>query len=111
MKYEGSCHCKSVQYYCEFELKEPTYCSCSYCYMRNAPLHVVDDLTVTAGKKSLSTYRFNKMKGIHHFCKNCGIFIYCTPPEPVFPFAISLTTLKNCDWSKLPVNFFNGKDL
>jgi len=110
-KYEGSCHCQRIKFTCEFELKQPTVCNCSYCHKRNAILHIVDEITVYQGEAALTCYRFNKMKGAHYFCKHCGIFIYSTPPEPVYPYAISLCTLEDVDWQQLPLTHFNGQSL
>lgn len=111
MKYAGSCHCQKVTFNCDFKLQQPTMCNCSYCSKRNAVLHIVDDIEILNGKEALNCYRFNKMKGAHYFCKHCSIFIYSTPPEPVYPYAISLCTLDNCDWDQLPIYQFDGKPL
>jgi hypothetical protein len=111
MKYLGSCHCQRVKFVCKFELQQPTVCNCSYCTKLNAVLHVVDDIIVFEGEKELACYKFNQMKGAHYFCQHCSIFIYSTPPEPVYPFAISLCTLDECDWSALPLHHFDGKPL
>lgn len=111
MKYFGSCHCQKIKFECEFELKQPTMCNCSYCAKRNAVLHIVDDLRVLEGKEHLTCYRFNKMKGEHNFCKFCSIFIYSEPPEPIYPYAVSLCVLDNCDWSKIEPHHFDGKSL
>ena len=111
MKYTGSCHCQRVKFVCEFELKSPTTCNCSYCSKRNAVLHIVDDIEIYEGQEDVTCYKFNKMIGAHHFCKHCGIFIYSTPPEPVYPYAISLCTLDECEWRHIPLHHFNGKSL
>lgn len=111
MKYLGSCHCQRVKFSCDFELQQPTVCNCSYCSKRNAVLHIVDDITIKEGQAELTCYRFNKKKGAHYFCKHCSIFIYSTPPEPVYPYAISLCTLDNCDWRQLTLLHFDGKSL
>jgi len=111
MQYTGSCHCQRIKYACEFELKRPTLCNCSYCHKRNAVLHIVDDITILAGEKELTCYQFNTMKGAHYFCKHCGIFVYSIPMKPVYPYAISLCTLDNCDWQSLPVFHFDGQSL
>jgi hypothetical protein len=108
MKYTGSCHCQQVKFVCDFELQQPTFCNCSYCRKRNAILHIVDDIKVYEGQTELTCYQFNKMKGAHYFCKHCSIFIYSTPPEPVYLYAISLCTLDECDWNKLPLHHFDG---
>jgi hypothetical protein len=111
MKYTGSCHCQKVTFSCDFQLQQPTMCNCSYCSKRNAVLHIVDDIEILNGQEALSCYRFNKMKGAHYFCKYCSIFIYNTPPEPVYPYAISLCTLDDCEWQQLPIHYFDGKPL
>ncbi len=111
MQYAGSCHCQKVKFVCEFVLKQPTVCNCSYCSKRNAVMHIVDDVKILEGKNNLTCYQFNKMKGKHYFCKHCSIFIYSTPPEPVYPYAISLCVLDDCDWQHLPIHHFDGKTL
>jgi hypothetical protein len=74
-------------------------------------MHIVDDVKVIEGEDYLTCYRFNKLKGAHYFCKNCSIFIYSTPPEPVYPYVVSLCVLDNCDWKGLPVRHFDGESL
>jgi len=111
MEYHGSCHCGKVKVTCEFELKQPTMCNCSYCAKRNAMLHIVDKVTVKEGQDNLTCYRFNTMRGAHYFCKHCGIFVYSTPPVPVYPFAINLCILEKCNWQKFPIRYFEGKSL
>ena len=91
-------------------LTQPTYCDCSYCARRNAILHIVEDIDIK-GSSYLRQYTFNKMKGIHFFCGNCGIFIYSVPPEPVYPYAINLCTLDDGGWRKLDLYHFDGKSL
>ncbi len=111
MKYLGSCHCQKIQFECEFDLKQPTVCNCSYCSKRNAVLHIVDDVQIIKGKEFLTCYRFNTMKGEHHFCSKCSIFIYSKPPVPVYPFVVNLCVLDNCDWQHMPLRHFDGKSL
>lgn len=111
MHYAGSCHCQKVKFICQFVLERPTVCNCSYCNKRNAVMHIVDDVKILAGENDLTCYQFNKMKGKHYFCKHCSIFIYSTPPEPVYPYAISLCVLDDCDWRHLPIHHFDGKTL
>jgi hypothetical protein len=86
-------------------------CNCSYCHKRNGILHIVDELDVHQGEKELSCYRFNKMEGAHYFCRHCSIFIYSTPPEPIYPYAISLCVLDECDWGEFPIFHFDGLKL
>jgi len=111
MKYSGSCHCQAVQFESEFELNTPALCNCSYCSKRNAIVHVTDNVKILRGADQLQCYRFNKMKGQHYFCVNCGIFIYLIPPEPIFPYAVNLCALENCDWKAHDLFHFNGKEM
>ena len=111
MKYSGSCHCQRIKFSCEFELSQPTLCNCSYCEKRHAVLHIIDDIKIQEGNHNLSCYRFNKLKGARYFCRYCGIFIYSTPPKPVYPYAINLCTLDACDWRDIELNYFDGKIL
>lgn len=111
MKYTGSCHCKRVKFECEFELANPALCNCSYCSMRNAIVHVANTVTINNGQDDLTCYRFNKMIGEHYFCKHCGIFIYLKPPAPIFPFAVNLCALDDCNWKEFDVFHFDGKQL
>lgn len=74
-------------------------------------MHIVDDVNILQGKEHLTCYQFNKMKGKHYFCQHCSIFIYSTPPEPVYPYAISLCVLDDCDWQDLTIFQFDGKSL
>ena len=111
MKYNGSCHCQCITFSAEFTLTKPTVCDCSYCSKRNTILHIADKLTILKGENKLSCYRFNQKKGAHYFCQHCGIFVYSTPPKPIYPYAISLCTLDECQWQNLPLYHFNGQAL
>jgi hypothetical protein len=71
----------------------------------------VDDVQIIKGKEFLTCYRFNTMKGEHHFCSKCSIFIYSKPPVPVYPFVVNLCVLDNCDWQHMPLRHFDGKSL
>lgn len=111
MQYTGSCHCQKVKFICEFELKQPSYCNCSYCAKRNVVHHIANDLKIISGRDSLTFYRFNTMKGEHYFCQHCGVYIYLIPPEPVFPYCINICALENCVWQHLPLHHFDGRSL
>ena len=111
VQYTGSCHCQKVKFTCEFDLKQPSYCNCSYCAKRNVIHHIADDLKIISGQEELTCYHFYKMKGEHYFCKNCGVYIYLIPPEPVFPYCINICALENCSWRELPLHQFDGNSL
>lgn len=72
---------------------------------------MTDNVKILRGADHLKCYRFNKMKGQHYFCANCGIFIYLIPPEPIFPYAVNLCALENCDWKTITYFFLMAKKL
>jgi hypothetical protein len=111
MIYKGSCHCKEIELECAFELSNPVLCNCSYCAMRNAVVHVAETVRINKGLEHLSCYTFNNMKGKHYFCSKCGIFIYLQPPKPIFPYAVNLFILNDCNWKELELIHFDGKKL
>lgn len=110
MQYQGSCHCQAVNVSVDFTLQQPITCNCSYCYKRQAPVHIVDELKVNTGIEALSCYRFNSERGEHYFCKHCGIFIYGPTPS-LKSHTINLAILDDCDWESLPLHHFDGKSL
>lgn len=111
MKYAGSCHCKQAMIFCECELKQPIVCNSSYYSKRNTILDIVDDIKVYENQKEQAYYRFNKMKGSDYFCKYCGIFACCTPPEPIYPYCISICIFDEYEWKHLPLLHFDGKSV
>lgn len=82
MKYQGRCHCGSVQ----FEIEAPeeidcVECNCSICAMSGF-LHLIlplSQFTLIAGQECLTTYTFNTGIAKHTFCKRCGIKPFYTP--------------------------------
>jgi hypothetical protein len=73
--YQGGCHCGTVRFEAEIELKELTTCNCSICGKSGAIMTFVPSgqARYTAGEASLTDYQFGK-KTIHHaFCKVCGV--------------------------------------
>ncbi len=52
-------------------------CNCSHCSRKGYLLTFIphEQLTLSKGAESLSTYTFNKHVIHHHFCKRCG----CAP--------------------------------
>ena len=80
-RYEGGCHCGAVRFSVETDLRQALDCNCSICTKKGF-LHLIvpkDAFTLTKGKDSLSTYRFNTGVAIHTFCKTCGIHAFYTP--------------------------------
>ena len=78
MEYIGSCHCKSVKFNLQTDLSKVVQCNCSFCKRRNAKmtLEKKEAIEILEGKENLTLYQFNTNLAKHHFCKNCGIFVY-----------------------------------
>ena len=78
MRYNGSCHCKSVKFSIETNLDKVVQCNCSFCKRRNAKMIIEkkEAIEITQGYEYLKLYQFNTNIAKHHFCKKCGIFIY-----------------------------------
>lgn len=82
MKYQGSCHCKAVQFEIEApQVLEADYCNCSIC-SKSGFLHLILPLgkfKLLSGANALATYTFNTGVARHTFCKHCGIKPFYTP--------------------------------
>ena len=78
MVFNGACHCKKVKFVLKSHLKNIAQCNCSYCKRRNSKmiLEKKDAIKITEGLENLSLYQFNTNVAKHHFCKECGIFVY-----------------------------------
>lgn len=82
MKFQGSCHCKAIQ----FEIEAPNEievedCNCSICNKAGF-LHLILSLNkfkLLKGEEQLSTYTFNSGVAKHTFCKTCGIKPFYIP--------------------------------
>jgi hypothetical protein len=77
MRYQGSCHCGSIKFSVEGDLKEAMECNCSHCSRKGYLLWFVpaDRFTLGSGEGGLATYTFNKQVIKHRFCPTCG----CAP--------------------------------
>ena len=76
----GFCHCGAVEISIpdDIDLKKAGRCDCSLCRRRWAPTASVPlaELIVEKGQSHLSLYQFNTNTARHHFCKNCGTYIF-----------------------------------
>ena len=77
MQYKGSCHCGSIKFNVEGDLKEAMECNCSHCSRKGYLLWFVpgDRFQLVTAENSLATYTFNKHVIKHRFCPACG----CAP--------------------------------
>ena len=114
--HQGGCHCGAVRYRVEIDLSKPvTQCNCSICSRTGTLLSFVpaSGFTLEKGEDSLTDYQFGK-KHIHHqFCKTCGVraFSHGTDKAGTATVSINLRCLADFDWTKLPVESFDGASL
>jgi len=82
VKYQGSCHCKTVTFEVEApEVIEANRCNCSIC-TKSGFLHLIVPLSkfrILTGHEELAAYTFNTGVAKHTFCKVCGIKPFYTP--------------------------------
>ena len=80
-RYEGSCHCKNIQYEVMLDLNEGTgRCNCSYCAKtRNWSAKTTPEkFKWVKGANTTGSYGFREnSQNKHHFCKDCGVTV-CT---------------------------------
>lgn len=116
-KYQGSCHCKKVQYEVELDLSKGTgKCNCSFCgKVRNwTAITKPEAMTSLTGENELGHYQFNTKSSTHHFCKTCGVrtFTKGFVAEIGGHFlSVSLATLDNATPEELvaaPVTYFDA---
>ena len=108
MKYQGSCHCGSIAFEVEGELKGAMACNCSMCQRKGSLLWFVprDQMKLLTPKdESFGTYLFNMHVLEHHFCKTCGIHPYAegTDPKGNRMAAINIRCLEGIDLDAIPV--------
>lgn len=103
--YKGSCHCGRIAFEVEGELSEVKECNCSHCSRKGYLLWFVprEQLRITCGEGTYSTYRFHKHVIDHHFCPACG----CAPfamgkgPAGAAAAAINVRCLEAIDLTEL----------
>jgi hypothetical protein len=112
MKYHGSCHCGKVQFDFEGYIENAVSCNCSICTKRGSLLSFTsrDGLQV-AGEQELATYTFNKHHIKHRFCKTCGVLPFgeAVDPKGNRMAAINIRTLDDFDFTKVPLQHYDGR--
>jgi hypothetical protein len=111
--YKGSCHCGSVQYEVQADLKSAIECNCSMCSRKGTILSMVpaEQFKLVSGEGTLSDYQFYK-KAIHHtFCKNCGVtpFLSGKDQSGNTMKAINVRCLEGLDLKSLNITHVDGK--
>ena len=113
MKYRGSCHCGSVAYEVEGEIKSALSCNCSMCQRKGSLLWFVprDALTLTTPESASRVYQFNKHVISHRFCPTCGVHPYADGVDPKGNrvAAVNVRCLENVDLASVPVTLFDGR--
>jgi hypothetical protein len=115
MIYKGSCHCGSVAFEVEGELKDVTACNCSICSRKGALMWFVprEKLRLLKPEKDLGTYQFNKHAIKHRFCAQCGIHAFgeAIDPKGNAVAAVNARCLEGIELASLPVRNFDGRAL
>ena len=82
MIYQGSCHCRAIQFEVEApDVIEADLCNCSIC-RKSGFLHLIVPLSkfrLLTGEDHLTTYTFNTGVAKHTFCNVCGVKPFYTP--------------------------------
>lgn len=115
MKYRGSCHCGKAAYEVEADIPGVLPCNCSLCSRRGSLLTFVprSKFNLLQGDDALTLYTFNKHLIQHRFCNTCGIqsFAFGKDPKGNEIAAINVRCLENFDFTKLPVQHFDGRSI
>lgn len=112
MKYQGSCHCKTVTFEVEApDVIEANCCNCSIC-TKSGFLHLIVPLSrfrLLTGHEKLATYAFNTGVAKHTFCKVCGIKPFYTPRSNPDGVDVNVHCL-DTDPKKVNVANFDGQN-
>ena len=115
MAYRGSCHCGKVAFEVQGEPDGGLACNCSMCRRRGSLLWFTgkENFKLLTAEADASTYLFNKHHIRHRFCAACGIHPFGEASgrdgKPVA--AINLRCLEDFDFTKVPVQHFDGAAL
>jgi hypothetical protein len=115
MMFKGSCHCGTISFEVEGELKEVMACNCSMCQRKGSLLWFVarDQLTLLSGQDAMATYTFNKHVIQHRFCPTCGIhpFGEGTDPKGNTMAAINVRCIEDLDIDSVKVQHHDGRNM
>ncbi|PKF76575.1 aldehyde-activating protein [Vibrio sp. vnigr-6D03] len=115
MKYQGSCHCKAVQFEIQTsEIIEALQCNCSVCIRKNAIMSKKsfgkEEFSLISGKEHLSVYRWGDHDVNHYFCNVCGIYPFHDTSYDPEVFRVNLGCLDGIEPRELDITQFNGRD-
>lgn len=115
MVFKGSCHCGTISFEVDGELKEALACNCSMCQRRGSLLWFVarDKLKLLSGQDAMASYTFNKHVIQHRFCPTCGIhpFGEGTDPKGNAMAAINIRCLEGLDVDSVKVHHHDGRSM
>ncbi|WP_380783126.1 GFA family protein [Sphingomonas sp. R86520] len=113
MIHSGSCHCGGVRFTVDYEPVELTTCDCSLCIKRNALMVKVPEaaLSLQEGQELLATYEWNSRAAKHHFCRQCGIYVFHRKRAAPDHFGVNVFCLDGFDIGSLPVRATGGKGM
>ena len=112
MIYQGSCHCRAIQFEVEApDVIEADLCNCSIC-RKSGFLHLIVPLSkfrLLTGEDHLTTYTFNTGVAKHTFCSVCGVKPFYTPRSNPDGIDINVHCLDN---ENITVNIteFDGRN-
>ena len=72
---KGKCHCGSVKFEINTNIRDLRRCNCSMCSRKGFVMAtaLTNEFTITSGKQFLNTYKWNTQIAEHCFCNICGI--------------------------------------
>ncbi|HET8897465.1 MAG TPA: GFA family protein [Rhodanobacteraceae bacterium] len=112
MTHHGSCHCGTVQFDVEGDIRKVYDCNCSHCRRKGFLLWFAPraQFTLTAGEDALATYTFNKHTIQHRFCQTCGCapFAYGKAPDGSDTAAINVRCLPDVALDGLEIQPVDG---
>jgi len=112
MKYNLSCHCKTVQIEVDTDLENIKQCNCSICKRKYAKMNLIpkDSIKIIKGQDNLATYKFNTMKAEHFFCKTCGIYTHHNRRSDPNGVGINIGCIDEIDTFQYKAGFIDMKN-
>ncbi len=109
----GSCHCGGVQFSVTHDFVELTTCDCSLCVKRNAVMGKVPEaaLVIHRGEELLALYEWNTRRAKHHFCRQCGIYLFHRKRAAPDHFGVNVFCLDRFDVGSVPLRATEGRGM
>ena len=68
-------------------------------------------LSIQEGHELLATYEWNSRRAKHHFCRQCGIYVFHRKRAAPDHFGVNVFCLDGFDVASLPVRATEGKGM